>query len=442
MAPGDIRAAFLRKPWHRFLSDGDAPPYAVMRVTGAARSHNDIRFTCSQPNSTQQAFYLVNGPSTAQDTLEGLCTTLTGAGIVRYDSNDGTPAVGEVWGPESGSWSIHKGKPGFVIAGGPRTLDDGSTCVVAIQFPGATVAGGIVKFRLTSDLPIGESATATILIANGSTYVAGAAIVVYDWWGLTTGLSNRGMFAAVSGMEGWASKREIDSGGTPEYDIVWMEMYARSIGFTTTSPRMGLTDSAFATIDYSFEQGVAPPLNGDSEIEVFDDQELFPRALEGAKGWARRNEYLNPDAPDDPYYQVWMCDQQVFMGHAKLDQTMCHDDYEVQITGFVGDSFAPFGQVPDPPPDTAYNPLKLSGKNLTRVELKWDTSIVLNEGEEDETTTEGWTIHQVQHQEASATSNFRWDTTDGCFKWDVLTGSAQVCEEDAGAYCPPVCDVD
>lgn len=436
MAPGDIRAAFLRKPWHRFLAGADTPAYAVMRVTGASRSHGDIRFTTDQPDSTRQAFYMVNGPSLAENTLEGLCTALTGAGIVRYDANDGTPAVGEVWGPESGSWSIHKGQPGFIIAGGPRTLDDGSTCVVAIQFPGATSTGSVVRFRLTGTLPIGESANALLLIWNGAAYVtSGTTITVYDWWGAAAGISTRGMFAGDIGMEGMASAREDGSG----YDIIWMERYANSIGFTTTSPRMGLSNSSFATIDYSFEQGVTPPLDENDELEVFDDQGLFPRALEGAHGWARLNEYLNQDEPETPYYQVWQCDQQVFMGHANLSQTMCAGDYEVTIIDFVGDSFAPFGQTPDPLPETAYNPLKLSGKNLTRVELKWDRSIVVNEGEEDEFTTEGWTIHQVEHQPANLTSEFEWDPSDGCFKWDIIEGSVQVCEEDAGSYCPPTC---
>lgn len=51
--------------------------------------------------------------------------------IVAYDTTDGTPVEGEVWGIESGNWRIVKKKahePGFYILGGPVT-DDGTVNV-------------------------------------------------------------------------------------------------------------------------------------------------------------------------------------------------------------------------------------------------------------------------------------------------------------------------
>lgn len=139
MLPNDDRNPFQQNPWKLFINTTSEtiPPFAVMRITGSAEFNGAIRFTVAKPNSTTYDFYLVNGPYAVPAGKDGICTTLKQAGYIAYDSGDGTPALAETWGPESGSWLAHKNQPGFWVTGGVN-VSAGQAIVPAIQSQSST----------------------------------------------------------------------------------------------------------------------------------------------------------------------------------------------------------------------------------------------------------------------------------------------------------------
>lgn len=153
--------------------------------------------------------------------------------------------------------------------------------------------------------------------------------------------------------------------------------YAWLIGFTISETTGGLMrDSTFAgtgmfaTVDY-IADGSTPPLNGDSELIVYDDQDMAPLAVRNCKGWAWRNEHLG--ATETPRYQIIACDQMAVQGRAILAQTMeGFLDFDVAIHSFQPDSEQPLGAMPIAPyASHAFNPHGRRAPNGTPVLLRW-----------------------------------------------------------------------
>jgi hypothetical protein len=113
---GVIPSSFFNKPWHRFTNGAgeEIPAYACMRITTATETDNDIVFTCAKPNSTDQPFYLVNGPLAVASGGEGRCSTIMQAG---YVLTSGSPSVYDEWGPTNGSWEVSENGSGFLMLG-------------------------------------------------------------------------------------------------------------------------------------------------------------------------------------------------------------------------------------------------------------------------------------------------------------------------------------
>jgi hypothetical protein len=243
----------------------------------------------------------------------------------------------------------------------------------------------IVRFKLTANLSTGEYASAVLRLWDGEKYVDGMPVVVYDWWEITSHApgAGRGMHQAVTGMEGWAVKSENHEG----YDIVWMEQYAFTIAFTLTTDMQ--SQEAYASVDSSWEQGVEPP----STVTVRDVQNLFPRALAGAKGIAVRSEYADETHPTTPYYIVVACQQMCKLATAVLYEDMC--DGEVAITNFKPSTFSPFNQPPDPLPELANNPHFLKGRQGDFATLAWDEYL------------DKWNVIQIQHKSQKVITDLR-----------------------------------
>jgi hypothetical protein len=185
---------------------------------------------------------------------------------------------------------------------------------------------GLTRFRLTGSLSTGGQANAKILTYNGTDYdVSAETITVIDWWAVTNqapGLT-RGMWQGVSGMEGWCRKRErpADEEEPPEqdeYEIVWMEQYARLIEFTLTE---GFTagESPSASVTASWDQGCAPG----STVIIHDPQDRWTDAIEGCKGTAIRDEYADAANPGTPHYRVVSCQRAAKRARATLTAAMC-----------------------------------------------------------------------------------------------------------------------
>jgi hypothetical protein len=185
---------------------------------------------------------------------------------------------------------------------------------------------GLTRFRLSASLSTGGQANAKILTYNGTDYDESAeTITVIDWWAVTgqaPGLA-RGMWQGVSGMEGWCRKRErpADEETPPEqdeYEIVWMEQYARVIEFTLTE---GFTagESPSASVTASWDQGVAPG----TTVIIHDPQGRWTDAIEGCKGTAIRDEYADAANPGTPHYRVVSCQRAAKRARATLTASMC-----------------------------------------------------------------------------------------------------------------------
>ncbi len=91
------------------------PPHGVMEVTGTATVNGQQLLTITQPSTTFQRFYYVNGPTSVVPGAISRCTFGPNC-IVRYDSA-ATPAFGESWGAKPSSWDLFPDRPGFEVLG-------------------------------------------------------------------------------------------------------------------------------------------------------------------------------------------------------------------------------------------------------------------------------------------------------------------------------------
>lgn len=258
----------------------------------------------------------------------------SGAGYLLYD-NSGTitadTRIVRIFDPFAKVTANHGDE--FWVTGPMR--DSNHFEIVSSFNPGA------VRFRLNATLSSGGNATARILTFDGTAYNEGSTdIYVFDWWSVAVGLSTRGMFQGVSGMEGWAIPREVPSvAGHAEYDILWMEQYAWDAEVTlTTDPTFSGTDyasswTATATVDKSFHQGISPG----STVTIHDDQIMYPFAKSGAVAKIARTEY----EASAPYYKVTVCQQLALTARATLSGSMCAAA-NATIAGFTVTSPSPF----------------------------------------------------------------------------------------------------
>lgn len=105
----------------RFHNDsGEAiPPYAYMRILGASVNTDGIwRLSVGKQNDTFYSVGLVNSFQLCPVSSDSWGTFLWHSGHVLCDSTY-VPTVGQEWGPTSGSWSLVRHRPGFLIDGGP-----------------------------------------------------------------------------------------------------------------------------------------------------------------------------------------------------------------------------------------------------------------------------------------------------------------------------------
>jgi hypothetical protein len=152
--PAPASSPFESNPWKLFRNTtGETiPPFSILRITGAENFNGAIRITVAKPNATQYDAYMVNGPYAVTAGEDGVCTTLTQAGYLAYDSGDGTPALGESWGAKSGQWTAEKDVAGFFICGGTKATA-GVNAVVAIQIAEPQIEQIIVRNNSGEEIP-------------------------------------------------------------------------------------------------------------------------------------------------------------------------------------------------------------------------------------------------------------------------------------------------
>jgi len=286
----------------------------------------------------------------------------------------------------------------------------------------------LVRFRLTENLQIGGNAAGVLLSFPG--YGAAGTIRVFDRPYSATALSpggTRGMWSGIAFQEGWARKREAQefSLGPPEYEIVWMEQFGRFI-FGTLTEDMGATNpqEATATIDYMFGQGDAVTTE---EITVHDDKELFPFALEGAGFFAVRNEYLDTDHPETPYYQLAVCQQTGLYGRAQLAEDMLGSESPtVETTQFQVWSPSLYNQqLPEGEPGSVENTFNLAG-------VAGDKVFLVGDFHDPEDVT--WHIVQVEHKDQQFITQIRFNSVapnEDCIQYKKREGVGMFYEEES-----------
>jgi hypothetical protein len=126
----EYASATPRDPWVR-VKNGVAteiPPFSVVLITAVTRVGGRFVYTVRQPNAAATDFnwngYLVTGETKIGNTVnaEGWARDLTEPGEIAYN-NAATPAIGEVWGPKHGQFTLEKNYYGFEILGGNTTFD-------------------------------------------------------------------------------------------------------------------------------------------------------------------------------------------------------------------------------------------------------------------------------------------------------------------------------
>lgn len=132
---------------------GTIPAYGVCRVTGADTVDDVPVLTVDRPDTSFNRLYLVNGDGDVAEDGFGWGTFLWHADWVLYDDAS-TPAFGESWGPQNGSFELKKWRYGFTIWGEPSggTTDivlasqhwvDGFLCKSNEEFAADGGTGGV-----------------------------------------------------------------------------------------------------------------------------------------------------------------------------------------------------------------------------------------------------------------------------------------------------------
>jgi len=156
----------------RFRNDATttAPASGVLRMTGMATVDGVQYMTVSKPDTSFNRLYLVNGLQDVAANDYGWATFLWHADYVLYDTGN-TPAFGESWGPQNGTWTLKKYRYGFTIMGGNITTESGKERTVAVQSPVNLIYG-------QAQGTIADGATGTMEVFDGNNTILHASTTV------------------------------------------------------------------------------------------------------------------------------------------------------------------------------------------------------------------------------------------------------------------------
>lgn len=168
--------------WLPFRNDSgeEVPANGVMAVTGIAVVNGTKYLTIEKPGSTFYRQYAVNGPKKIADEGYGHCALTDCLQWALYYESDGTPAIGEGWGPKPSSWFLHKHWPGYRIVGG----ETGTNPKARVR----VVWTGFDKLNAKSDSDVDEfdEDTSTAGSGTASVYYKNASNVLTDTaWNVT-----------------------------------------------------------------------------------------------------------------------------------------------------------------------------------------------------------------------------------------------------------------
>ncbi len=107
-----------------------------------------IVFNVKKPSGAQDVSYSINFPVATPTKGIGSASSSYGRRVL-FDDAD-TPAAGEEWGPQNGSWKLHKGGSGFTILGGVEGTGDKATVRVKVSAGSGATGVGLVVETITA----------------------------------------------------------------------------------------------------------------------------------------------------------------------------------------------------------------------------------------------------------------------------------------------------
>ena len=149
--------AFFNNSGETIPAFGVMQIYAETTLTDSAGVTSSI-YVVKKPDTTFQRFSLVNGSDTVAANAYGTGSFVDIPDRVLYDSSDGTPVAGQVWGPYPSSWKLRRHMYGFRILGNVNTA---TTHVRCLQDP---VSTGVLG---KTDASHAKGATGTVSVWKG-----------------------------------------------------------------------------------------------------------------------------------------------------------------------------------------------------------------------------------------------------------------------------------
>lgn len=133
------------------------PAYGLIRITGTTAVGNAVVLAGAKPNIYgSQYMHYVNGHKAIDAGYLGKCFDDDTVRVL-YDSADGTPAAGEMWGPRASTYKLKKNTGGWIIEG---DVDTTAYTVSVRRMP-------FIRFHGVTDAAIAKDASGTISIYYG-----------------------------------------------------------------------------------------------------------------------------------------------------------------------------------------------------------------------------------------------------------------------------------
>ena len=153
--------------WIKFRNDAGstAPAGGILRVTGYNNDAEEPFLTIDQPNTFGAQYnHAINDDLDVASGEYGYCC-LGQVVPALYDSADGTPAFGELWGPRASTWKLRKNTGGFRIMSEGYVVDNSRFRALVAPVP-------FTRFRgtLDADLAKGFSGNVSVSYLSSGAY--------------------------------------------------------------------------------------------------------------------------------------------------------------------------------------------------------------------------------------------------------------------------------
>jgi hypothetical protein len=140
--------------WEAFKNDTseEIPAHGVIAISGRTLVNNRQVLLGAKPSTYgSRHAHRLNGPIPVAAGAYGICR-IYGVCTAVYETTDGTPAIGDLWGPRDGGWKLRSATPGWRIIGGAE-----NGLIFVVHEPSQTLVG-------KTDAAINKAASGTVSI--------------------------------------------------------------------------------------------------------------------------------------------------------------------------------------------------------------------------------------------------------------------------------------